>query len=291
MRTASQTSPSAAGSVAGPRVFMLRPAGEEHALLSALRERGVTAVNLAVLRIVGNAPADALNSFTAARSATRILFSSPGAVTHAHRIDTALSLGWFAAGGHLRRCAVTGGVLAPGRGTRAALATLGIAPVQIPTARFDSEGLLALPALAGPGSGPVAIVGAPGGRGLLETTLSKRGIAVIPVHVYVREDSPPDAARVQDLLAAERPVLVVSSANALARLWDILPAPAREKLGQRSLLVVAGNRLATQASAMGFAAISVAKSAHVAHLVAGVERVIGRRPDTSAKDDSVSMTP
>jgi uroporphyrinogen-III synthase len=282
--------PSHAGPLFGQRVFTLRPEGHEDVLLAALRERGATAMNLALIRIVGIPAGHASETIMAARLATRVLFTSPAAVEHAHRIDVALGLDWFAADGPLIRCARSGGVFAPGPGTREALAQAGIGPVRIPLNRFDSEGLLELPALAGPIPGSLAIIGAPGGRGLLETTLAQRRIEVIAVHVYRREDSRPDAGAIDCLLNADRPILVASSGSALARLADVLPSSARARSLDRIQLVVASDRLSIQAIGMGFLMITVARSAHVAHLVAGVEQCVANGSDASAKDDSVSMT-
>jgi uroporphyrinogen-III synthase len=282
--------PSHAGPLFGQRVFTLRPEGHENVLLAALRERGATAMNLALIRIAGIPAGHASESIMAARSATRVLFTSPASVEHAHRIDVALGLDWFAADGPLIRCARNGGVFAPGPGTREALAQAGIEPVRIPVTRFDSEGLLELPALAGPIPGSLAIIGAPGGRGLLETTLAQRRIEVIAVHVYRREDSRPDAGAIDCLLNADRPILVASSGSALARLADVLPSSARARCLDRMHLVVASDRLSIAATDMGFRRITTARSAHVAHLVAGVEQCVANGPDASAKDDSVSMT-
>src|SRR5690606_35473490 len=158
----------------------------------------------------------------AAMSARRVLFTSPAAVRHARRIDGELALGWYAPSGTLAACARNGGVFATGPGTAAALGHAGIDPVQIPATRFDSEGILALPARAAPVTGAFALVNAPDGLKLLETTLAERGADVFDVPVYRCENHVPDAGSVQQLRQADRPILGASSGSALDRLASLL---------------------------------------------------------------------
>lgn len=271
-------------------VVTLRPQREANALLSSLRRHGADAVNLAVVALRGARPADIAPALHCALSARYALFSSPAAVRHARRIDRALALDIFADGGPLSRLASAGRVFAPGVGTATALGRAGIAPVRVPTARFDSEGLLALPELEAPLSGRFALIGAPGGRGLLDETLARRGAQVIPVHVYQRIDVTPDAAILDRLVHSPRAILVVSSRDALDRLVRQSAPGCMAPLQEHVHCVVASERLANAIEGHGFHRRSISGSAHTDDLVAAVIDVATHAADTSAKDDSVSMT-
>ena len=75
---------------------------------------------------------------------------------------------------------------APGPGTAAALVATGIHNVTIPENSFDSEGLLALPALSQVTGQRIAIFRGEGGRDLLGDTLRARGALVEYADCYRR---------------------------------------------------------------------------------------------------------
>lgn len=251
----------------GWQLFTLRPAGEARALLAALRRCGASALNLPLLRLRGEPIALVRAALDAAADAGIWVFSSPAAVRQFIRVAAELRPALLAPDGALARLARAGSVFAPGPGTARALIGHGIAPVQVPAERYDSEGLLALPGLAPPLRGTAAVVGAPDGRGLIEASLRQRGATVVPVHVYRREPAPLSSAQRAALAQARRPMLVASSSALLARLSDVLPEALLRRLQANAPIVVASARLAERAEALGFDRCYVARSARPEHLV------------------------
>ncbi|MEO8849175.1 MAG: uroporphyrinogen-III synthase [Casimicrobiaceae bacterium] len=76
--------------------------------------------------------------------------------------------------------------VAPGPGTASALTDLGVPDVQFPPLRHDSEGMLALPALADIEGQRVLVFRGDGGRDLLAERLRARGAIVDHVPCYRR---------------------------------------------------------------------------------------------------------
>lgn len=121
-----------------------------------------------------------------------------------------------------------------GQGSAKALRELGVADVIAPTERFDSEGLLALPALQRISGWRVMIFRGNGGRELLGDTLAARGATVEYVECYRRAKPEQDGAA---LLAAAPDAITVTSSEALGHLWEMLDGPAREALRGTPLFV------------------------------------------------------
>ena len=185
-----------------------------------------------------------------ALSAPVVVFTSPAAV----RAATALQPLQTLPGQHW---------LAVGAGTAAALRRAGVAAPQAPR-RMDSEGLLALPALAAAPS--VGLVTAPGGRGMLTPALQARGSTVLRADVYERVPLALADADIQRLLAMRLPAaLALSSGEALQQVLAQLPAPAVAIL-RGTLAVAASERLATLARSLGWERVVVAGSPRPAAL-------------------------
>jgi uroporphyrinogen-III synthase len=226
--------------LAGASVVVTRPAGDADAFIRRARALGAQALRL---------PGTALRSLPAPASPRPAcdlwIFTSPAAVRHAF------------AGGLL----VDGApAFAVGAGTRRALARHGIAATA-PSARADSEGLLALPQLAEVGGRRIALVGAPGGRGVIAAQLQRRGADIVPLHVYQRMPPRWTHRQLEALGAAPEPLLtLLSSGEALANLAQRLAPPLFARL-RRGCLVVSSDRLAGLAAAAGFAEVVVAASA------------------------------
>ncbi len=232
-------------------VVLTRPAGEAAGLAAAVRRRGGRAVALATTRLVPRPLDETLRTALAAvRSCDAVVFVSAPAVRHA------LAAGLAAADVHA--------AIAVGKATARALADAGIAALT-PDGRSDSEGVLALPQLAT--ARRVALVGAPGGRGLIDGSLRARGVEVVDVHVYARRPHAPGPAVLARLDAAAGPLLVLLSSSAtLAALASALDGPRWQRLA-KATWVVASARIAEAAQAAGIARVVVARSALGADLL------------------------
>jgi len=164
-------------------------------------------------------------------------------------------------------------VVAVGRGTARALKTVGVANVHFPETSQDSEGVLALPELASVSGRHVALIGAPGGRGVLREQLVARGATLDEVHVYHRVAPRIDRRHIDPLLKlTRRSAVLLSSAEALDHLHRALIAPAWRRLVQ-AVAVVSSERLRAVAQGMGFERVVVAQSALPADLLAAAAEV------------------
>uniref|UniRef100_A0A8J7VRC6 Uroporphyrinogen-III synthase n=1 Tax=Coralloluteibacterium stylophorae TaxID=1776034 RepID=A0A8J7VRC6_9GAMM len=233
----------------GWTLVSLRPAGAHAGLRNAARRAGAESLALSPLRLVA---LDARPALQAALACAAVIFSSPAAVRFAARQHPLQDLAR---------------ALAVGAGTAAALRRAGVTEVLAPS-RMDSEGLLALPALAGVAGHAVGLVTAPGGRGLIAATLAARGARLVRAEVYRREPAAIPAARIDRLARADiaRTALAIRSGEALDAAWTQLPDPLRVRLRQ-ALFVVASARLADATRNVGGRHIAVAGSARPRALV------------------------
>jgi uroporphyrinogen-III synthase len=235
--------------LAGATLVVTRPPASAGALAARVRTRGGVPLRLPGLSLRVAPDADAARAALASlQTADDCIFTSPAAVLHAFRLDPAL---------RLPRGARAFGV---GAGTQRALARRGIAALA-PSARSDSEGLLALADLADVRGRRIALLGAPGGRGLIAVTLRQRGADVCAIDVYERVP-PRLGKRHFDALAraADPLVLLVSSGDALANLVALLPAALLARVRHQPF-VASSARLAGLARAAGFEDVREATSA------------------------------
>ncbi|WP_201313849.1 uroporphyrinogen-III synthase [Dyella sp. EPa41] len=238
----------------GRTVVITRPAGTGSSLAREVRRRGGTPVLLPGLSLhAAGASGPTLDALHAALGDDLLIFTSPAAVRFAARLAP------------LRTQAA---VFAVGQGTARALRRHGVKAPLAPALRQDSEGLLDHPLLADPRGRRVALIGAPGGRGVLRATLAERGARLREVHVYQRGVPRWQARHVEALrqLPADACVLL-SSAEALGNLQQGLPAFAWTKLCG-AIAVASSERLADAARSAGFARVRLAASALSADLLA-----------------------
>jgi uroporphyrinogen-III synthase len=237
----------------GCTVIITRPAGTGDALARQVRRLGGTAVLLPglSLRAAPDAAA-ALGQWQQGLQDDVLIFTSPAAVRYA-----------FA----LAPCVTDAAVIAVGKATARALHRHGI-DAQTPAARQDSEGVLDLPSLQQLTDKRVALVTAPGGRGLLQQQLVARGASLREVHVYGR-GAPRLNRRHFDavLRLPETACVLLSSGEAIQQLMARLPGEAWQRLCQATA-VVSSERMAEQAKAAGFKRLHVAASAGQADLLA-----------------------
>jgi uroporphyrinogen-III synthase len=250
--------------LANAGIVITRPAGTSAAL--AARARAVAGQVVLLPGLALRAPLD-IDSATAAlrrlRDADIAIFTSPAAVRFAFR--------WLPTLRVPKRLHV----FAIGSGTARALARHAIEAI-VPDERSDSEGLLALPALARLRSAHVVQIGAPGGRDLLAPALRRRGAKVETIHVYRRV--PPHLTRrhFDALDAAPDPLItLVSSGEALANLVALVPAPQLARM-RRQIIVVSSARLVRAARENDFSEIVQARSAAPRDLLAAAEAALSR---------------
>ncbi len=181
----------------------------------------------------------------AALSDELLVFTSPAAVRFAAR---------------LAPLQTSADVLAVGQGTARALRRHGVKMPLVPR-RQDSEGLLGHPLLATVRGRSVALIGAPGGRGLLRQELTARGARLRQVHVYQRVPARLDRRHFAALSRLPPSACVLlSSAEALLNLQQQLP-PAALTRWLAATAVVSSERLAAAARAAGFTRVVRAASA------------------------------
>jgi uroporphyrinogen-III synthase len=135
-----------------------------------------------------------------------------------------------------------------GQGSAKALRNLDVQEVIAPQERFDSEALLALPALQNVTGHRVVIFRGNGGRELLGDTLKARGATVEYAECYQRTKPQQDAAT---LLAADPHAITVTSSEALAYLWDMFDEVGRARLVVVPLFVP-HTRIADAAQRLGW---------------------------------------
>lgn len=222
--------PAISAALSGRTVVVTRPLAQCAALVAAIEREGGTALRFPLLEISPlpdcaalEAIAQRLDDFDFA------CFVSANAVEHALAV---LLRGrtWPA---HLQAVAVGGS-------SEAALARHGIGRVIAPRERFDSEALLALPALAADRlAGRRAVIfRGDGGRELLGDTLAARGATVETVTCYRRSRPAGNANRLVDLArAGHLDALVLTSSEAVGNLIDMLGEAAPQVLARTTLFV------------------------------------------------------
>jgi uroporphyrinogen-III synthase len=189
-----------------------------------------------------------------------LIFSSPAAVRYALA---------------LAPCVTRAEVIAIGKGTARALHRHGI-DAQVPAARQDSEGVLQLPSMQQLERKRIALITAPGGRGLLQEELVARGASLREVHVYGR--GAPRLTRRHFDAVLQLPAtacVLLSSGEAIQHLMVRLPAETRQRLCQATA-IVSSERIAEQAHAAGFKRLGVAASAGQEDLLAAAMRICSR---------------
>jgi uroporphyrinogen-III synthase len=134
---------------------------------------------------------------------------------------------------------------------RARRSRAAVTEVIAPSGRFDSEALLAMPALARRGEQRVVIFRGDGGRELLGDTLRLRGATVDYVACYRRVRPAADAGPlVRALGRGEIDAVVASSSEGLRNLFEMVGEAGRQRL-QRTPLFAPHARIAEGARALG----------------------------------------
>lgn len=252
-----QQSPANNETLRGRVVVITRPVGTATAL--ARRVRALDGVPLLLPGLALRGVADEVAAREGLRAALTddvLIFTSPAAVR-------------FAA--MLAPLQTQATVLAVGQGTARALRRQRVTSPLVPRQQ-DSEGLLDQSVLHDLCGRRVALIGAPGGRGVLREQLVARGAQLRELHVYRRVAPRLDRRHVDALLALPPSALVLlSSAEALHNLGQRLPPSALSRW-LAATVVVSSARLQALASAAGFRRLVLAASALSTDLLAAALR-------------------
>ncbi len=252
----------------GVGVLVTRPARQAAELRELIEEQGGRALMFPVLEIVAaeESPAlrdliDRLDEFDIA------LFISANAV------DKALSLilARRALPGHLQLAVV-------GNSTAKQLQEFGMHADIIPTQSFNSEALLALPAMQQVTGKNIVIFRGAGGRELLAQVLRERGARVEYAEVYKRAKPEADvSALLEELRQSKVQVVTATSSEAVRNLLEMAGKEGAERL--RALpLVVLSARIAEDARALGFKSVVVTRLADDEAMAEAVVQAVRRRP-------------
>lgn len=245
------------GPLAGRTIVVTRPRAQALPLAEAIAAAGGTPLFFPLLEISPASDPRPLTQALSRLSAYALaIFISPNAVDYA--LPAILAHGPWPAS--LIPAAV-------GPGTVKALAAHGISGCLAPSARFDSEGLLALPEMAAVSGKCIAIFRGDGGRELLADTLRQRGAEVDCITCYRRSGPPAGSG---PLLIGWRAggldAFTVSSSEGLRYLLDLLDGEGRAFL-QKTPLFVPHARIAESAKAWGLNNIILTEGADAGILV------------------------
>ncbi|HEY0635866.1 MAG TPA: uroporphyrinogen-III synthase [Gammaproteobacteria bacterium] len=231
------------GELAGLKVLVTRPSHQAGALCELIEAAGGKAVAFPLLEVDGveeTAPLrqllDHLTDYWLA------IFISPNAVRFG--LEAAARHGGIPA---------TLQLAAVGEGSRRELEQrLGRRVDLVPQQHFDSEGLLALPALQQVAGKRIVIFRGNGGRELLAETLRERSAQVDYAEVYRRHPTAaPERATLAGWIAGGVNAVTVTSSAALQALHDMLDEAGRDWLFDTPLFVVS-ERCAALARQLGF---------------------------------------
>jgi len=235
-------------------VLVTRPRDQAAELSEQLEKAGARVIHFPVIDIVpleltpaagdGRHIVEQLGSYEIA------VFISSNAVVHADRAVRQLLGRWPR---QLRLAVI-------GPGSEKALRNLGLQADFCPDSEYNSEGLLALPALQQVRGMRIIIFRGKGGRETLATELRRRGAYVEYAEVYQR--CRPTAC-LEDLSQRQRDsinAIIVASNESLQNLYDMAGIQFRLWL-QGVPLVVISQRSGTLAEALGFKHFIVANQA------------------------------
>jgi uroporphyrinogen-III synthase len=170
--------------------------------------------------------------------------------------------------------------LAPGPGTAAALAAVGIGHARVPTTTMDSEGLLALPELVDVAGRHIVIFRGTGGRELLRAALEARGAHVVQIECYRRAQPAAGAAGLIEAWRAKRvDAVTLTSSEGLDNLWAIFDAEGRSYLSATPAFVP-HPAIAEHAGNLGLRSVVVTPPAD-AGLVASLLEYFAAHPRSS----------
>jgi uroporphyrinogen-III synthase len=127
---------------------------------------------------------------------------------------------------------------------------VGLEPTLVPTERYDSDGLLALPRLQRMAGREVIVVRGQGGRERLRRVLEARGARVAYAEIYRRRCTERSAHNLLASWSRLVQAVTVTSVEILECLWRLLGEEGRPLL-RATPLVVLSERIAVRARELG----------------------------------------
>ena len=225
-----------AAPLSGVHVLITRPRAQAEALARAIREDGGEPLLLPLIDIQPVSDPSRLDAILATLDRFDLaIFISPNAVQFALTRLSARGRAWPA----------TLPIAAIGAGTSQALAAHDLRATVVPRDRFDSEGLLAEPALQAVSGQRILIVRGEGGRALLAETLTARGATVTYAECYRRVLPSHDPNADRWLAPGAVDIAIITSGEALNNLLQLYGDAGRRLLHDTPVLV-ASKRLAAQ---------------------------------------------
>ncbi len=231
------------GELAGLKVLVTRPEHQAGPLCALIEQAGGEAVPFPVLAVEAAEESDSLQGIlTRLADYWLAIFISPNAVRFG--IEAAARHGGIPAS--LQIAAV-------GEGSRRELKQRLRRPVDlVPQERYDSEALLALPALQQVAGKKIVIFRGSGGRELLAQTLRERGAQVDYAEVYRRlQTRAPDQTILSRWIAGGVNAITVTSSEGLQNLYGMMDERGRDWLLSMPIFVVS-ERCAALAQQLGF---------------------------------------
>jgi len=199
--------------LSGKTILITRPAEQAAGLSQMIRAAGGMPVVFPAIEIKPPADAGRLDELLARLEQFDLaIFVSPTAVARAWERMAAI-----------RAWPKTLKVAAVGQGSARALSEHGLQEIIVPSGQFDSEALLALPALQEVAGKHIVIFRGEGGRELLAQTLVQRGASVEYAECYRRVKPQADIAPLlQQHRKQKFAAIVLTSREGLANLRDML---------------------------------------------------------------------
>ena len=246
------------------RVLVTRPAHQAENLSRLLVEQGAEAIRLPSLVITALENTDAIRAKLATVDKFQwLVFISANAVNFAVQANDGKINPRSAA------------VAAIGLATATVLQQAQIRVDLTPLPPYNSEALLAMPAMQQVKGQHILLVRGEGGRDELANTLQQRGALTEYLDVYKRCLPTQDCSSVQALLAAgQLHVVTATSGEALQNLLMMIDEQYHQQLLAVPLVVISDS-LKQIASEKGFKRIAVAKAPADAAIVDEVKTIIG----------------
>lgn len=218
-----------ADALAGIGVLVTRPAHQAEPLAILIEQAGGTAFRFPTIEIAPPIdPEPLLAVLDRLADYDLAVFVSANAVEQTFAWLRVRALAWPA--GLPAACV--------GKATAAALAARGVTAIA-PPHRFDSESLLALPALQQVTGKKVVIFRGNGGRELLADALTERGATVTYAECYRRVRPQADAqALIEHWRRGEIHIVVITSTASLHNLFEMLGETARAWLTHTAVVVL-----------------------------------------------------